>query len=103
MQKTGSTHFVDVVQSNDGIKVCVEVVEQVDHLDGFTESRDGCETDDVAEVQRDLAEVLGYDGFACLQRFGHGPEREPWRLNLTPATPCSRTIVVIIDYREWTE
>lgn len=63
------------MQPYDGIKVCVEVIEQVDHLDGFAEGRDGRETHDVAEVQRDLAEVFRYDGFACLERYGHGPER----------------------------
>lgn len=62
------------MQTNDGIKVRVEVIEKVDHLNGFTESRDGGETHDVAEVQRDLAEVFWYDRFACLQCLGHRPE-----------------------------
>lgn len=80
--KGSNTHFVDIVQTNDGIKVCVEVVEQVDHLDGFTESRDGCETHDVTEVQRDLVEMFGYDGFAGLQRLGHRPETQGFGLLL---------------------
>lgn len=72
--RESSTHFVDIVQTNDGIKVCVEVIEKVDHLDGVTESRDGCETHDVAEVQRDLVEMFWCDRFACLQCLGHRPE-----------------------------
>lgn len=68
------THLVDVVQSDDGIEERVEVVEEVDHLDGVAESRDGGEAHDVAEVQRDLTEMLGFDGFARLQRLSHGPE-----------------------------
>lgn len=57
-------HLVDVVQGNDGVEEAVEVVEQVDHLDGFAESRDGGEPHNVAEVQRDLGEMLRLHRFA---------------------------------------
>lgn len=61
------------MQSDDGIEECVEVVEQVDHLDGIAESWDGGEAHDVTEVQRDLAEMLGLHWLARLQRLGHRP------------------------------
>lgn len=69
-----NTHFVDIMLSDDGIKECVEVIEQVNHLDGFTESWDGGEAHDVTEVQCDLVEMLGFDRFACFQCLGHWPE-----------------------------
>lgn len=96
-----SSHLVDIMQSNDSIKECVEVIEQVDHLDGFAESWDGGEAHDVTEVQSDLAEMLGFDGLACLQCLSHRPEGGRWwvddghqRFNLIS------TFTVIIDCKK---
>ena len=67
-------HLVDVVVSYDGIKDSVEVVEQIDHLDGLAVGWDGGEADDVAEVNRHTVKMLRFDGPAHLQSLGHGPE-----------------------------
>ena len=64
------------MQSDDSVKEWVEVIEQVDHLDGLTESWDGGEAHDVAEVERNLLEMLGLDRFAGLQCLGHRPKGE---------------------------
>lgn len=70
------THLVDVMQSNDGVKQCVEVIEQVNHLNGLTESWDGGKTHNVTKVQSDLVEVFWFDWFARLQCLGYWPAGE---------------------------
>ena len=72
--RESTQHLVDVVVSYDGVKHSVEVVEQVDHLDGLAVGWDGGEADDVAEVNRHAFKMLWFDGPAHLQSLGHGPE-----------------------------
>lgn len=60
--------------SYDGVEDRVEVIEQVDHLDGFAVGRDGGEADDVAEIKRHAVEMLGLDCAADLQSLSHRPE-----------------------------
>ena len=52
------SNLVDVVVVDGGIEHGVEVVEEVDHFDGRAHRRDGCEADDVTEVDRDVREAL---------------------------------------------
>lgn len=70
------TNLVDVMQSNDGVKQSVEIIQQINHLDGLTESWDGGETHNVTKVQSDLVEVLWFDWFARLQCLGYWPAGE---------------------------
>lgn len=73
------------MQSNDGVKQCVEIIEQVNHLDGLTESWDGGETHNVTKVQSDLVEVFWFDRFTRLQCLGYRPvgEQQVNNINLT--------------------
>lgn len=60
--------------TEDGVKQGIEVVEEVDHLDGITERRDRREADNVAEVDRDLVKVLWLHCGTGLQSLGHRAE-----------------------------
>lgn len=59
--------------SDDGVKDGVEVVEEVDHLDGLAVRRDGGEAHNVAEVERHAVKVLRLHGAAHFQNLGHRP------------------------------
>lgn len=63
--------LVDVMVTEDGVKQGVEVVEEVDHLDGIAERRDRREADNVAEVDRHLVKVLWLHCGTSLQSLGH--------------------------------
>lgn len=67
-------HLVDVVVADNRVKDGVEIVEEVDHLDGFTVGRDGGEAHDVAEVNGHAAKMLWFDYAANFQSLGHRPE-----------------------------
>lgn len=54
-----------------GVKQRVEIIEQVDDLDGVTERGDGGETHDVTEVDGHLVKVLWLHGAPSLQSLGH--------------------------------
>lgn len=86
-----NANLVDVVQWDDGVKKRVEIVEQVDHLDGLTERGDGCKTHDVTEVQRDYTEMFRLHGLAELQRLGHSPGRRTGRLKGELVAPTHRS------------
>jgi len=73
--------LVDVVVAEHGVKQSVEVVEEVDHLDGIAERGDGRETYDVAEVDRHLVEVLWLHGGTGFQGLGHRTEDGQNRYN----------------------
>lgn len=60
-----SSNLVDIMDCNDSIKVCVEVIEQIDHFDGFTEGRDGGETHNITEIQCDFSEMLWLYWLPC--------------------------------------
>lgn len=59
--------------SYDGVKERVEVVEEVDDLDGLAVGWDGGEAHDVAEIKRDVVKILGFDHTAYLQGLSHRP------------------------------
>lgn len=67
-------HLVDIVVADDSIKDCVEIVEEVDHLNGLAVGRDGGEAHNVAEVNGHAAKVLWFDYAANFQSLGHRPE-----------------------------
>lgn len=67
-------HLVDVMVADDSIKDRVEIIEEVDHLDGFAVGWDGGEAHDVAEINGHAVKVLRFDCAANLQSLGHGPE-----------------------------
>lgn len=66
--------LVDIVVTEHGVKQRVEVVEEVDHLDGITEWGDGGETYNVTEVDCHLIEVLWLHGGTGLQGLSHRTE-----------------------------
>lgn len=59
-----------------GVKQRVEVIEQVDHLDGVTEGGDGGETHDVTEVDGHLVKKLWLHGAASLESLCHRSEAD---------------------------
>lgn len=61
--------------ADDGVEARVEVVEQVDYLDGLTDGWDGSEAHYVAEVECHLREVLRLHWLPCLESLSHRPER----------------------------
>lgn len=67
-------HLVHVVLADDGVETRVEVVEQVDYLDGLADGRDSGEAHDVAEVQRHFGEVLRLHRLPCLESLSHRPD-----------------------------
>lgn len=68
-----SLHFVDVVAPDDPVEHRVQVVEEVDHLQGRALGRHGGEAHDVAEVYRDGVEGLGLHALARRQPPRHRP------------------------------
>lgn len=60
--------------TEDGVKQGVEVVEEVDHLDGIAERRDRREAHNVAEVDCHLVKVLWLHCGSGLQGLGHRAE-----------------------------
>lgn len=52
--KKAHANLVDIVDCDDSIKECVEVVKQIDHFDRFTQSRDGGKTHNITEIQCDI-------------------------------------------------
>lgn len=68
------THLVDVVVTEHGVKQRVEVIQQVDHLDGITERGDGRESYNVAEVDGHLVKVLWLHSSTGLQRLSNRTE-----------------------------
>lgn len=59
-----------------GVKQRVEVIEQVDHLDGVTEGGDGGETHDVTEIDGHLVKILRLHGAASLESLCHRSEAD---------------------------
>lgn len=57
-----------------GVKQRVEVIEQVDHLDGVTEGGDGGEAHNVTEVDGHLVKILWLHGATSLEGLCHRPE-----------------------------
>lgn len=69
-----SPYLVDRVCVNCVVEASVEIVEKIDHLKGCR-ARGYCrETDNVGEINRDLAKLLGVDGHAELQFLGDRAE-----------------------------
>ena len=68
-------HLIDVVVGGNGVETCVEVVEQVDHLERRAGGRQRGEAHDVAEVDGHRFERLGYHRLALNQVVGHGPAK----------------------------
>lgn len=66
-----SIYLVHVVATEHGVKQRVEVIEQVDHLDGVAEGGDGGETHNVAEIDGHLVEILRLHRAAGLESLGH--------------------------------
>lgn len=60
--------------ANDGVEARVEVVEQVDYLDGLANGWYGGEANDVAEVERHFREVLRLHRLSCLESLSHRPD-----------------------------
>jgi len=65
--KTRHTDLVDVMEGQNGVKIGVEVVEEVDHLHGRAARRQRGEADDVGEVDGDRFVGLWVHDVACLQ------------------------------------
>eukprot|EP01136_Pigoraptor_vietnamica_P010965 Opistho-1_new@49258 len=65
-------NLVDVVAVDDVVEASVEVVEEVDDLQGRALRGNVRETDDVTEEDRDEVEALGVHRLAVLQLFGNG-------------------------------
>lgn len=66
-----SIDLVNIMTTEHGVKQRVEIIEQVDDLDGVTERGDGGETHDVTEVDGHLVKVLWLHGAPSLQSLGH--------------------------------
>lgn len=67
-------YLVDGVRVNRVVEAGVEIVEKIDHLKG-RRARGYCrETDNVREINRDLAKFFGIDGHSELQLFGDRAE-----------------------------
>lgn len=64
--------------ADDSVKDRVEIVEEVDHLDGFAVGWDGGEAHDVAEVNGHAVKMLWFDYAANFQSLGHTPEGRTW-------------------------
>jgi hypothetical protein len=79
-----------------GVEARVEVVEQIDDLEGSADSRQLCESDDVAKVDRDTVEAFCLDAIASLQSFSNRPANDftnspPLSLRLTLGAFCAAT------------
>lgn len=87
-----TAHLVDVVVTEHSVKQRVEVVEQVDHLDGVTEGGDGGETHDVTEVDGHLVKILWLHCATGLESLCHRSEAEGY------GGGCHTSDTLIIGY-----
>ena len=69
------THLVDVVIVDRGVEHGVEVVEEVDDLDGRAHGGDRRKADDVAEVDGDVIEALRLHGLPHEETLSDGAAR----------------------------
>lgn len=84
----GSYHYlINRVRVNRVVEAGIEIVEKVNHLKGCRTRGYGCEANDVREINRDLAKLLGIDGHAELQFLGDRTRNtEPKYDNFFPKT-----------------
>lgn len=73
---TKSIYLVNIMTTEHGVKQRVEVIQQVDHLDGVTEGGDGGETHDVTEVDGHLVKILWLHGATSLESLRHRSEAD---------------------------
>ena len=67
------TNLIDIVRVDDGVEARVEIVEEVDHLEGGGIRGHVGEAYDVTEVDGDTVEVLSNHGVANLQLVSNSP------------------------------